>query len=123
MNTKDKSQLKVMTGNAAAAIGATLARPDVVAAYPITPQTEIIEQLSKFHANDWALKQIHQLKHSGTSLLATTNSQPQHHTIRLVVRAVREPPYDLDDPPPDLVVRAVREPPYDQTNNTDPAYI
>jgi pyruvate/2-oxoacid:ferredoxin oxidoreductase alpha subunit len=51
MNTKDKSQLKVMTGNAAAAIGATLARPDVVAAYPITPQTEIIEQLSKFHAN------------------------------------------------------------------------
>ncbi len=49
--TKDKSQLKVITGNAAAAIGATLARPDVVAAYPITPQTEIIEQLSKFHAN------------------------------------------------------------------------
>ncbi len=51
MNTKIKPQLKVMTGNAAAAIGATLARPDVVAAYPITPQTEIIEQLSKFHAN------------------------------------------------------------------------
>jgi pyruvate ferredoxin oxidoreductase alpha subunit len=51
MNTKEKPQLKVMTGNAAAAIGATLARPDVVAAYPITPQTEIIEQLSKFHAN------------------------------------------------------------------------
>ncbi|MCK5543531.1 MAG: pyruvate synthase subunit PorA [Desulfobacterales bacterium] len=51
MNTKEKSQLKVITGNAAAAIGATLSRPDVVAAYPITPQTEIIEQLSKFHAN------------------------------------------------------------------------
>ena len=51
MNTKEKSQLKVMTGNAAAAIGATLARPDVVAAYPITPQTEIIEKLSQFHAN------------------------------------------------------------------------
>lgn len=53
MNTtaKEKSQIKVITGNAAAAIGARLARPDVVAAYPITPQTEVIEQISKFHAN------------------------------------------------------------------------
>ena len=49
---KDKtSQIKVITGNAAAAIGAKLARPDVVAAYPITPQTEVIEQISKFHAD------------------------------------------------------------------------
>lgn len=53
MNTiaREKSQIRVITGNAAAAIGAKLARPDVVAAYPITPQTEIIEQISKFHAN------------------------------------------------------------------------
>ena len=57
MNTKVKaknkadSQIKVITGDAAAAIGAKLARPDVVAAYPITPQTEIIEQISKFHAD------------------------------------------------------------------------
>lgn len=53
MNTKasEKSQIKVITGNAAAAIGAKLARPDVVAAYPITPQTEVIEQISTFHAN------------------------------------------------------------------------
>ena len=51
MNTKRKSQVQVITGNAAAAIGAKLVRPDVVAAYPITPQTEIIEQISKFHAN------------------------------------------------------------------------
>lgn len=48
---REKSQIKVITGNAAAAIGSKLARPDVVAAYPITPQTEIIEQISKFHAN------------------------------------------------------------------------
>ncbi len=46
-----KSQIKVITGNAAAAIAAKLARPDVVAAYPITPQTEVIEQISQFHAN------------------------------------------------------------------------
>ena len=51
MNTKRKSQIQVITGNGAAAIGAKLVRPDVVAAYPITPQTEIIEQISKFHAN------------------------------------------------------------------------
>ncbi|MCP3943675.1 MAG: pyruvate synthase subunit PorA [Desulfobacteraceae bacterium] len=47
---KDKTQVKVITGNGAAAIAAKLVRPDVVAAYPITPQTEIIEQISKFHA-------------------------------------------------------------------------
>jgi len=28
-----------------------LCRPDVVASYPITPQTEVVEQLSKFHAD------------------------------------------------------------------------
>ena len=46
---KEKTQIKVITGNAAAATAAKLARPEVVAAYPITPQTEIIEQISKFH--------------------------------------------------------------------------
>ncbi len=46
-----KSQIKVITGNAAAAIAAKLVRPDVVAAYPITPQSEVIEQISQFHAN------------------------------------------------------------------------
>jgi pyruvate ferredoxin oxidoreductase alpha subunit len=49
--TSEKSQIKVITGNAAAAIGAKLACPDVVAAYPITPQTEVIEQISTFHAS------------------------------------------------------------------------
>jgi pyruvate ferredoxin oxidoreductase alpha subunit len=44
-------QTKVITGNAAAAYGALLCRPDVVAAYPITPQSEVIEQLAKFHAD------------------------------------------------------------------------
>jgi pyruvate ferredoxin oxidoreductase alpha subunit len=50
-NTKKKTQIKVITGNAAAALAAKLARPDVVAAYPITPQTEVIEQISSFHAS------------------------------------------------------------------------
>lgn len=52
MNTTAiSSNIQVITGNAAAAIAAKLARPDVVAAYPITPQTEVIEQISSFHAS------------------------------------------------------------------------
>ena len=48
---KNKSQIKVMTGNAAAAYGAMLCRPEVVCSYPITPQTEVVEQMSRFHAD------------------------------------------------------------------------
>ncbi|MBN2060822.1 MAG: pyruvate synthase subunit PorA [Deltaproteobacteria bacterium] len=44
-------QIKVLTGNAAAAYGAMLCRPDVVAAFPITPQSEVVEQLAQFHAD------------------------------------------------------------------------
>src|SRR3990172_5872267 len=44
-------QRKVITGKGAAAWAAMLCRPDVVAAYPITPQSEVIEQLAKFHAD------------------------------------------------------------------------
>lgn len=39
---------KLLTGNAAAAWGARLARCDYVPAFPITPQTEIIEVLSRW---------------------------------------------------------------------------
>jgi pyruvate/2-oxoacid:ferredoxin oxidoreductase alpha subunit len=42
-----QSMTKVITANAAAAWGAFLARPHVVAAYPITPQTTIIETLAE----------------------------------------------------------------------------
>ena len=40
-----------VTGNLAAAHGARLARSDVVAAYPITPQTQIVEHISEFVAD------------------------------------------------------------------------
>jgi pyruvate/2-oxoacid:ferredoxin oxidoreductase alpha subunit len=42
---------RVMTGNAAAAYAAMLCRPEVIASYPITPQSEVVEQLSAFHAD------------------------------------------------------------------------
>ena len=42
--------IKVITGNEAAAYGALLAKPEVVCAYPITPQSRIPEQISEFQA-------------------------------------------------------------------------
>lgn len=51
MNAPISKSTKVITGNAAAAYAAMLCRPDVVSAYPITPQSELVEQLAKFHAD------------------------------------------------------------------------
>ena len=46
----DNINKRVITGNAAAAWAVRLCRPDVISLYPITPQSEVIEQLEKFHA-------------------------------------------------------------------------
>ncbi len=46
-----KGQVRVITGNGTAAYAAMLCRPDVVTSYPITPMSEVAEQLSAFHAN------------------------------------------------------------------------
>jgi pyruvate ferredoxin oxidoreductase alpha subunit len=45
-----KGKVRVITGNATAAYGAMLCRPDVVTSYPITPMSEVAEQLSSFRA-------------------------------------------------------------------------
>ena len=39
-----------MSGNKAAAYGVLLTRPDVIAVYPITPQTPLVEELARMHA-------------------------------------------------------------------------
>ncbi|MCC6202801.1 MAG: pyruvate synthase subunit PorA [Gammaproteobacteria bacterium] len=44
-------QRRVITGNAAAAHAVRLCRPGVIATYPITPQSEVIETLENFHVN------------------------------------------------------------------------
>jgi pyruvate ferredoxin oxidoreductase alpha subunit len=46
-----KGQVSVMMGNAVAAHAARLCRPEVVACYPITPQSEVAETLSGFVAD------------------------------------------------------------------------
>lgn len=44
-------KFEVLNGNKAAAIGAALSKPDVIAAYPITPQTPVVEYLTQFAAD------------------------------------------------------------------------
>ncbi|MDO8692260.1 MAG: phenylglyoxylate dehydrogenase [Dehalococcoidia bacterium] len=45
------SEIKALDGNKAAAYGVLLCRPDVIAAYPITPQTPLLEALYRYHAD------------------------------------------------------------------------
>ncbi len=46
-----KHETRVITGNACASYAVRLCRPDVVALYPITPQSEVVEQLTRFKAD------------------------------------------------------------------------
>lgn len=42
-----------LSGNEAFAYGVSLAKPDVISAYPITPQTIVVEKLSEMVENGW----------------------------------------------------------------------
>ncbi len=42
------ADVRILTGNEAAALGVKLCRPNVVAAYPITPQSQLAEILSRY---------------------------------------------------------------------------
>jgi pyruvate ferredoxin oxidoreductase alpha subunit len=53
MNHKSKSgHLDFLNGDEAVAFGARLCRPHVIAVYPITPQTIVVEKISEFVANN-----------------------------------------------------------------------
>lgn len=52
LKSKGGNMKKVITGNHAASYGAKVCRAEVVAAYPITPQTEVVERIAKFVANN-----------------------------------------------------------------------
>jgi phenylglyoxylate dehydrogenase alpha subunit len=45
-----RGQVRVLDGNRAGAFGVLLSKPDVIASYPITPQTPLLETLYKFEA-------------------------------------------------------------------------
>ncbi|MDV0447833.1 NADH-dependent phenylglyoxylate dehydrogenase subunit alpha [Methanosarcinaceae archaeon Ag5] len=51
VNPKDKSKMVVVEGSYATAHAAKVSRPQVISAYPITPQTHIVEDLSKMMAD------------------------------------------------------------------------
>lgn len=44
-------KIKALTGNTSAAVGAALCRPQVVAAYPITPQSSVVEYMAQMIAD------------------------------------------------------------------------
>ncbi len=50
MEARDTGTVKVLKGNSAAARAVLLCKPDVVAAYPITPQSPVVEEMSKYVA-------------------------------------------------------------------------
>lgn len=52
VNPKDKQKMVVVEGSYATAHAVKTARPNVISAYPITPQTHIVEDLSKMMANN-----------------------------------------------------------------------
>lgn len=51
LNAADKAKMKVVEGSYAVAHAAKICRPNVISAYPITPQTHIVEHLSQFMAD------------------------------------------------------------------------
>jgi len=71
MIDQSQSQLKVLDGNRASAYGVMLCRPDVICAYPITPQTEILEQLYQFSSEGLLSSEMvaPESEHSAMSIL------------------------------------------------------
>jgi pyruvate ferredoxin oxidoreductase alpha subunit/phenylglyoxylate dehydrogenase alpha subunit len=61
----------VCEGNEAAAIGAALSRPDIIAVYPITPQSSLVEHLSQLVADGMLQTDLMQMEgeHSVMSAL------------------------------------------------------
>ena len=44
-------EVKFLEGNEAAAYGVKLCKPDVITAFPITPQTPLVNHLARMHSN------------------------------------------------------------------------
>ena len=63
--------IKAVSGNTAAALGAALCRPDLIAAYPITPQSSVVEYLAGMVADgrlDATMVQV-ESEHSAMSVV------------------------------------------------------
>ena len=68
----NEGDTRVITGNAAAAYAVMLCRPDVIASYPITPQTEVVEQLSRFRADGLIEAEMIEVEGENSAMNAVT---------------------------------------------------
>lgn len=67
-----KHETRVITGNACAAYATRLCRPDVVALYPITPQSEVVEQLTRFKADGQLEAEMIEVEGENSAMNAVT---------------------------------------------------
>jgi pyruvate ferredoxin oxidoreductase alpha subunit len=67
-----KEEIRVITGNACSAYAVRLCRPDVVALYPITPQSEVVEQLTRFKADGQLEAEMIEVEGENSAMNAVT---------------------------------------------------
>ncbi|KUO69652.1 MAG: phenylglyoxylate dehydrogenase [Clostridia bacterium BRH_c25] len=67
-------KIDVMNGNKAAAVGVALVKPDVVAAYPITPQTPVVEYLTQFAADGILNSRMSEVESELTAMSVVTGA-------------------------------------------------
>lgn len=67
-------RIDVLNGNQAASIGATLSNPDIVAAYPITPQTPVVEYLAQYAADGVLKSSLSEVESELTAMSVVTGA-------------------------------------------------
>jgi pyruvate ferredoxin oxidoreductase alpha subunit/phenylglyoxylate dehydrogenase alpha subunit len=68
------SRVAVVNGNLAAAWAVKLSRPDVIAAYPITPQSPVVEYLTQFRADGELNCQMSEVESEHTAMSILTGA-------------------------------------------------
>jgi len=74
MNETNKKQTNAFTGNGAAAYAMKQINPDVAPVYPITPQTQIMEDFSEYRANDLVDTEIIRVESEHSAMSAAVGS-------------------------------------------------
>ncbi len=74
VTTKKKSTIMLLTGNYVCGHAVRLCRPDVIAMYPITPQSEVVEQLSRFKADGQIDAEMIEVEGENSAMNAVTGA-------------------------------------------------
>ncbi len=67
-----KQEQRVITGNSCTSYAVKLCRPQVIALYPITPQSEVVEQLTRFKADGQLDAEMIEVEGENTAMNAVT---------------------------------------------------